>query len=180
MKKLRQEIIDRVGPTRAPTYEDLKSMKYLHNAINETLRLYPAVPANVRSAACDTTLPRGGGKDGLGPFGVAKGTPVAYSVLTLHRRPDLQPSGYPIPADEFSVERWYDWQPTPWTYIPFNGGPRICVGQQFALTEIAYTVVRILQKFDTIEPRYTDGEVRLRSEVVLVPDKGVRVAMHAV
>lgn len=46
--KLRREIMETVGSTRAPTYEDLKSMKYLQNVMNETLRLYPAVPFNVR------------------------------------------------------------------------------------------------------------------------------------
>jgi cytochrome P450 len=42
--KLRAEILSVVGPDRAPTYDDLKSMKYLQNVMNETLRLYPVVP----------------------------------------------------------------------------------------------------------------------------------------
>lgn len=44
LKKLRAEILSVVGPTRTPTYEDLKGMKYLQNVMNETLRLYPVVP----------------------------------------------------------------------------------------------------------------------------------------
>jgi hypothetical protein len=44
LEKLRAEILSVVGPTRAPTYDDLKSMKYLQNVMNETLRLYPVVP----------------------------------------------------------------------------------------------------------------------------------------
>ena len=47
VRKLRKEILDKVGPSRPPTYEDLKSMPYLQHVMNETLRLYPSVPYNV-------------------------------------------------------------------------------------------------------------------------------------
>ena len=51
-------------------------MKFLQSTLNETLRLYPVVPFNVRFALKDTTLPRGGGPDGLSPVAVLSGTPV--------------------------------------------------------------------------------------------------------
>lgn len=47
--KLRKMVLDAVGPTRNPTYDDIKDMTYLTHAINETLRLYPAVPYNIRT-----------------------------------------------------------------------------------------------------------------------------------
>jgi cytochrome P450 len=50
-------------------------------------------------------------------------------------------------ADEFLLERWSGYKPG-WEYFPFNGGPRICLGQQFALAEAGYVVVRMLQKYD--------------------------------
>jgi cytochrome P450 len=179
--RLRQEILDVVGPDRTPTYADLKGMKYLQNVMNETLRLYPSVPFNVRLALKDTTLPRGGGPDGSEPVAILKDTPIGYSALVMQRREDLYP---PVSdtfkhPDIFSPERWAVWQPKPWQYIPFNGGPRICIGQQFALTEMAYVLVRLFQRFERLDNHMGEvngGNPTLKAEIVLQPGDGVRVA----
>jgi cytochrome P450 len=138
LQKLRDEILANVGPSRMPTYEDLKNMPYLTHTLNETLRLYPAVPYNLRAALEDTTLP---GLPGQPDIGVRKDDVVVYSSLAMQRRRDLYPPASEKFADPavFSPERWDHWTPRPWTYVPFNGGPRICVGQNFAMTEMAFT-----------------------------------------
>lgn len=64
----------------------------------------------------------------------------------MHRRKDL----WGPDADDFRPERW-DGRRHGWEYLPFNGGPRICIGQQFALTEAGYVTVRLLQRFESIE-----------------------------
>ena len=66
----------------------------------------------------------------------------------MHRRKDL----YGEDADEFKPERWEKLRPS-WEYLPFSGGPRICIGQQYALNEASYTTVRLLQEFKAIESR---------------------------
>ncbi len=192
-KKLRKEIIDTLGKDQAPSYDNLKNMKYLQYVMNETLRIYPVVPFNVRLALHDTTLPRGGGPDGMSPFAVLKDTPIGYSPLVMQRRADLYPiecqkeiNGAPNPsydpkldAENFYPDRWQTWQPKPWQYIPFNGGPRLCVGQQFALTNMGYTIVRLLQRFDRLEsfmPEGPQGSPVLKAEIVLQPGAGVHVA----
>ena len=107
---------------------------------------------------------------------ISPDTPIGYSTLILHHRADI----YPPPSATFphhmtfSPERWDNWTPKSWTYIPFNGGPRICIGQQFALTEMAYTIVRILQTFERVEWRGT-VEPGFRSDIVLQPARGVEV-----
>ncbi|KAK8154889.1 putative cytochrome 52A4 [Phyllosticta citrichinensis] len=180
VQKLRREILDVVGPHSKPTYEHLKSMKYLQNTLNETMRLYPAVPFNVRTALKDTTLPHGGGPDGNSPVGVLKGTPIGYTTLMMQHSPDIYPpisSGFP-PIHTFAPERWESWIPRPWTFIPFNGGPRICLGQQFARTEMAYTVVRLLQRFDKVECR-GDGHPGVKMDILMQPAKENYVAFWA-
>jgi len=180
--RLRAEITTHLGP-RAPTYADLKAMRYLHNCLAETLRLYPAVPFNVRMSLRDTTLPRGGGPDGRDPVGVLAHTPIGYSTLVMHRRPDLYPppsAGFPD-VGCFAPQRWEGgWAPRSWQYIPFNGGPRICVGQGFALAEMGYTVVRILQRFEGVHRYWGEGEQFLKAEIVLQPGAGVRVGFWEV
>lgn len=140
--RLRAEILDSVGPAPAtPTYDNLKNMPYLRHVLNETLRLYPAVPYNLRVALEDTAMPS---RDGQGPpIAVLKDDVVVYSTLSMQRRRNLYPKsqdagGHFADPAVFEPERWEKWTPKPWTYVPFNGGPRICVGQNFALTEMAY------------------------------------------
>jgi cytochrome P450 len=182
---LRQEIFATLGPdqTTKPTYEHLKSMRYLQHTMNETLRLYPVVPYNVRVALKDTTLPRGGGPDGSQPLAVLKDTPIGYSTLILQHRKDLYPTTYPSDSEKafpdpqkFDPSRWDSWTPKSWTYVPFNGGPRICIGQQFALTEMGYTVVRILQQFSGVEDRSGGEFPGWKTDIVLQPANGVHVA----
>jgi hypothetical protein len=138
--------------------------------------------SSVRLALKDTTLPRGGGPAGLDPVKVLKDTPIGYSTLVMQRREDLYPptSATFAPVAEFSPERWFHWQPKPWQYIPFNGGPRICIGQQFALTEMAYVLTRLFQRYDRIDNHMVPldgGEPVMKADIVLQPGKGVVVGL---
>lgn len=104
---------------------------------------------NSRAAEKTTTLPTGGGPAGTAPILVRKGEAVGYCVYAMHRRKDI----YGPDAECFRPERWENdaLKDVGWGYLPFNGGPRVCLGQEFALLEAQYTVVRLLQKFETIE-----------------------------
>lgn len=148
--KLRRIILDTFGPDGFDeaniTFEKLKGCSYLQHVMNETLRLHSIVPFNGRTAIRDTTLPTGGGPDGTAPIFIPAGGEVRFSTHVLHRRHDL----WGPDADDFVPERWEKKRPG-WSYAPFNGGPRICIGQQFALTEAGHVIVRMLQKFDAIE-----------------------------
>jgi cytochrome P450 len=146
--------------------------------MNETLRLYPSVPFNIRFALTSTSLPTGGGPSMTEPVGILKGDGCIYSPLSLHRRADLYPPGTNML--NFDPDRWLTWHPNPWDYVPFNGGPRICVGQQFALAEMGFTIVRLLQEFDEVVgfmdyEKYDRTGGNLKSEVVVSPLHGVLI-----
>ncbi|KHN97412.1 cytochrome P450 52A12 [Metarhizium album ARSEF 1941] len=174
-KRLRQLVVDEFGPYHGPrdiTFERMKGCQYLQWCINEALRLYPVVPMNVRTALTDTTLPVGGGQDGRSPVFVAKGTDVGYSVFLMHRRKDL----WGEDCDVFRPERWESRKPG-WDFLPFNGGPRICIGQQFALTEIAYVLVRVLQRVDALDGSAA-GPVKHGLTLTDCPADGVKLRLH--
>lgn len=182
-RDLRKEVLEVLGTDGIPSYSQIKNLKLLQATINETLRLYPIVPFNIRASFTDTTLPRGGGPDGRSPVFVPAGTTIVYSALIMQRTvPDI-----PNRLD-WNPRRWVDstegkkYTPEPWTYIPFNGGPRICLGQNFALTEIAYAMTRLLQRFSALE-NHDDppvgSDMGMRYDIILTPRHGVKVKFLA-
>ncbi|EMF16518.1 cytochrome P450 [Sphaerulina musiva SO2202] len=178
--KLRTHILSDFPPSSSSstiTFEKVKACRYLQHFLHEVLRLHPNVPFNNRQAAVDTTLPTGGGPDGTAPIVVAKGTTIAFSVYLMHRRPDL----WGEDVLEFRPERWEEERRgSKWQFLPFSGGPRVCLGQQFALVEASYVIIRILQTFDAIVPGDVMEMSRLRKGLGLTlwPRDGVPVKFH--
>ena len=148
---LRREIFEMQGDDAEWTFERMKSLRYLQYVMQETFRLNPVIGTNTRMALRDTILPTGGGDSGYGtsPIFVNKGDVVTFSFYALHKRKDL----FGDDAHLFRPERWATLRPQHWSYLPFGGGPRVCPGQQLALTEIGYCIIKILQSFKGIENR---------------------------
>jgi cytochrome P450 len=171
--KLRREVEETLNG-ELPTYEQLRSMKYLKYCMNESLRLHPVVPSNSRIALADSILPLGGGPDGQSPVFVPKDTIVVYTTYSMHRRKDF----YGDDAEEFKPERWESLRPG-WEYLPFNGGPRICLGQQYALTEAGYVTVRLCQEFKELQSR-DSGPWKENLTLTVCSKNGVKVGLTPV
>ncbi|KAL8672998.1 MAG: hypothetical protein Q9168_002559 [Polycauliona sp. 1 TL-2023] len=148
LARLRQEISAVVGDKVTLERSHIQKLRWLRCVINETSRLYPQLPVNVRIAAKDTVLPKGGGPDGQSPVMIPKGKGVGWSTYHMHRQKEL----YGLDAESYRPERFEtgELDQIGWGFMPFHGGPRICLGKDFALMETSCVVVRVLQSFPNL------------------------------
>lgn len=176
LRELRHAILTEIGSYKEPqkiTPTALQHCKYLQYFLKEVLRLYPPLPLDHRCAVRDTTLPRGGGRDGTFPVLVRKGQAVMYHPYVLHRQTEI----WGKDAASFDPRRWSNHRPD-WGYLPFNGGPRKCIGQHLAIIQASYVLVRLVQRFDKIEDVRKDKEIKSAMSIVSQPSGGVSVRMH--
>ncbi|KAJ6450403.1 cytochrome P450 [Mycena sanguinolenta] len=145
LAKLRAEILDTVGPLRAPTPDDFRDMKYLR----AKHYVFILQPINLRSTTAPVIFPSMTGET---PFYLPAKSKVIYSVMVMQRRKDLWgPDALQWDPERFIDERLHKYlTPNPFIFLPFNAGPRICIGQQFAYHEASFFLVRLLQNFSSI------------------------------
>lgn len=114
---------------------------------------------------------------------VRKGELVVFSQYVNLRKRNL----YGSDAYDFRPERWEtgELDGIRWAYFPFSGGPRQYLGEDFAMMEISYTIVRLLQKFPQIslpegEPNEPVGSEKQRLTLVLSSAEGCNVELHMI
>jgi cytochrome P450 len=144
----------------APAFEDLERLPYARMVADEAMRLYP--PAYVFSR-------RAAGEDQLGPFRMPAGAHIVISPYALHRNPDYWPE-----PDAFWPERFAPGARTDrpkLAYLPFGGGPRICIGNSFAMMEHAIVLATAVRdwRLESIPGR----EVRTEPRITLRPRGGL-------
>ncbi len=151
--------VDQVLGQDRPALEQIGQLHYLEQVVKETLRLYPPIHVGNRIAGEDVVV------DG---YLIPAGTRVMYSIYLSHRHQAYWPE-----PDEFRPERFdrsgRAEQP-PFTYVPFGGGPRNCIGAAFALVESKVVLARILQHFDL---QLVDQNVKPYMGATLEPHPGV-------
>lgn len=137
------------SPTTLAQYQELR---YVMRCVNESMRLYPHPPVLLRRALVPDTLPGG--------YAVPQGQDVMISVYNIHHSPAVWenaeafdplrfgPLDGPVPTE----------QNTDYRYIPFSGGPRKCVGDQFALMEAVTAMAVVLKEYEfKLKPGHDPG-----------------------
>ena len=164
-QKFHQEL-DQVLGGRAPTAEDLMQLKYTEMIAKESMRLYPPAYGVGREALEDCEI---------GGFRIPRGSQVFMFQWVTQRDPRFFPE-----PDEFKPERWTEdfVSALPkYAYFPFGGGPRICIGNYFAMMEVVLLMATIGQRF-----RFSlvqDQPVDLFPAMSLRPKEGIKVLVEA-
>ncbi|TXG63777.1 hypothetical protein EZV62_010771 [Acer yangbiense] len=155
--EVEREILKEIkGKSDTPGFEDIKEMVFTHASLCESMRFYPPVPVDGRSAENDDVLPDG--------TVVRKEEAVQYSPYAMGRMESIWGKDWA----EFKPERWLKKEEgghgekwsfvgrDPYTYPVFHAGPRICLGKEMAFLQMKRVVGGVLRRFKVV-PAMEDG-----------------------
>ncbi|MCL6706767.1 cytochrome P450 [Pseudomonas sp. R2.Fl] len=155
--------IARVCGDRTPTVDDVPQLEWCRAVVEETLRLYPPVPILARQAK---------EADRIGDVDVKPASLVLIVPWILHRTASLFEHPH-----HFMPQRFLNGnRPTPYSYVPFAAGPRVCPGLQFGLTEAILCLAILAQRFRVRVPE--DHQVVPQCRLTLRPKGGLPVTLH--
>jgi cytochrome P450 len=156
---LRTHVRDTIGD-RAPTIDDLRAMPLVDGVVRETLRLWSPAAFSARRAVDDFEL-----------YGhtIPGGSMVLYSPYITHRLPQVW--GDPL---VFRPDRWADGEPEPFSFAPFGGGHRKCIGFALATLELHVLAVRLAQR---VTWRLENPDVRGAGVANFAPKGGLPITI---
>jgi cytochrome P450 len=157
--------VDRVIGDGQPAFEHLDRLICTRRAIEESLRLYPPAWGFSRRALDD---------DEIGGYRIPKGSLVFLIPFVVHRRPKLWPEPERFDPNRFAPE--HESARPRFAYFPFGGGPRGCIGNQFAMVEAQLIVAAIAQRYRIELVR--DQDIRPEPLITLRPAPGIRAILE--
>lgn len=161
VEKIRTEVATVLGD-RKPTFEDIPKLEYTLKVIEESMRLYPPAWITDRVAVAD---------DEVNGIRIPKGMIVIAYIYGAHR----SPQNWKDP-ERFDPERFAKAQKKErhnFAYLPFGGGPRLCIGNSFALMEMQLALARMVPRYDfELMP---DQEVKRQTLITLQPKDGIQM-----
>ena len=158
--------LDAVLGGRTPAFDDLEKLPYLRRVIDEAMRLYPPAPLLTGRAAREA--------DEICGRPIPKGQEVVISPWVVHRHRTLWDDPDRFDPERFSPQRSAT-RPR-FAYLPFSGGPRICIGAQLALTEVSLLVATMAQRYRL---KYVPGQdIVLLLRITQRPRDGIRMRLE--
>ena len=146
-----------------PRVDQFERLPLLDAVVKESLRILPPVAWCTRAVDQPTQL---------GPYHLTKGSRVLFSPYITHHLADV----YPCPR-RFNPERWLHHTPTPYEYLPFGGGRRMCVGYAFSMTLLRIAVAMIVQRFNL--SLASGARIDRSYQVTIAPKFGMPLQLHA-
>ncbi|XP_021747019.1 cytochrome P450 CYP72A219-like [Chenopodium quinoa] len=167
--KAREEVLSHFGKDYTPDYKGLNSLKIMNMIINETLRIYPPIATLSRIIHTNTNLKQ---------LTLLSGMEISMPLSMVHRDREL----WGDDASEFNPNRFSEGvlsaSKVPGSFFPFGGGPRICVGKNYALIESKLALTKILQRFSfELSSSYVHAPI---FELALVPQFGAQLILHKI
>jgi cytochrome P450 len=159
--------IDAVLQGATPTPATLQQLPWLQASLKEAMRLYPpAAVLMTRRAIKDVKV---------GPWTLPKGQLIAFTPYVIQRDPRWFES-----PDAFKPERFLPGAPDipRGAWMPFGTGPRVCIGQHFAMLEMGLIGAMLMQRFNLVWPEgaaWPEGDLA----VTLRPAQPIRLRLHA-
>lgn len=142
-QEIQQKVRDEINQVLAKhdgkiTYDAIMDMKYMNQVVDETLRKYPPLPFITRECVKDYSVP---GTETV----LEKGIHIIISVYGLHHDPEFYPDPDKFDPERFAEKRKHEI--SPFTYMPFGEGPRICIGLRFGLMQTKVGLAILLKNF---------------------------------
>lgn len=162
-EKLHEEL-DRVLAGKIPTFEDIPSLVYTRQVIDESMRLYPPAWLVGRKALEE---------DQIGDYHIKAGSNLLISTYEIHHHPDLweEPSRFDPERFEPAKAKKYH----KFAYFPFGGGPRMCIGNNFALMEMVILTASLAQRFNLIDR--SKGAIQMDPLITLRPKDPIPIQL---
>jgi cytochrome P450 len=164
-RRMRAEYDAVLGASR-PNFDDLAQLTYTLQVIEESMRLYPPAWITDRIAIDD---------DEVAGLPIPAGMVMAIYIYGAHRSAAVWEDSERFDPERFEKNRRK--AHPPFSYLPFGGGPRLCIGNNFALMEMQLVMARLLRRFDLeLLPGQSINPLPL---ITMRPKEGVRMRLSA-